>query len=69
MLVPIHCSRCPECKVFEFSINHKPKKIKEVPTGKLVMSELEVHDSEGLFLTLRKNKFYGLQDHPRTEPE
>ena len=32
-LVPIHCSSCKFCNNFEFTLNHKPKKIKENLTG------------------------------------
>ncbi len=43
-LVPIHCSRCPECKAYEFPMNHKPKKIREVSYGSTVFSDLRVVD-------------------------
>jgi hypothetical protein len=32
-LVPIHCSTCKFCNNYEFLLNHKPKKLKEILTG------------------------------------
>ena len=55
-LVPIHCSRCPECKMYEFKINHKPKKLKELCLGKLIYSNPQMDKN---VVTLSANKYYG----------
>jgi len=46
------------CKVYEFRINHKPKKIKEICYGTHVYSNLYANKTT---LTLFHNKYYGLQ--------
>lgn len=47
------------CKDFEFRINHKPKKIKEICYGTHVFSNAQVN-SKSMTVTLDHTKYYGL---------
>lgn len=60
-LVPIHCSRCPECKTFEFRMNHKPRKAKEPHFGVHIYSNVSVQEADEISVHLDVMKYYGMQ--------
>ena len=60
MLVPIHCSICPECKIFEFKMNKKPRKAKELYFGIHIYSNPEIDEGDLIKIRLDVMKYYGM---------